>query len=229
MANWVNQELCLLGEKDVLDAWCKRAITGNFRADHALADEPTIRFAQVCPVRARDKALCTAEHRDGVIFRFCRTRVQAFVKIQTTWDHPRHFYLQRMARDWPGLSFCCAVNEDMGSFGGLIACIDGTVVDAVEDYDTDYEPREHRQRIRILQRKWQALIEADRPWRVVVPLKWRSRTVVDMDATFDDYARVFCFRSESECRRFASRRQGARVINASRSRQRTKTRPKQRV
>ncbi len=47
MANWVDQELCLLGEKDVLDAWCKRAITGNFRADHTLADEPTMRFARV--------------------------------------------------------------------------------------------------------------------------------------------------------------------------------------
>jgi hypothetical protein len=212
MPNWVDQEFALVGPKADLDRWCELAITGNFKADHTREDEPTILFDQVCPIRARDKRSCAEEHRNGVVFRFCRTRAQVHLTIHTSWDLPRHFYRERLLRDWPMLAFCCAANEDMGQFGGLVARFDGAVVDAIEDYDANYSRPEHARRIRSIQRTWRKVLEADRPWHAVVPLRWRARMVIDVDATFNDLANVFHFRSESECRRFVSRRKGAVMV-----------------
>ena len=68
------------------------------------------------------------EHTAAVLFRCLRAQAFLHVEMQSSWDYPRHFYATRMSRDWPTLQFICAINEDMGSFGGLVARMDGEFI-----------------------------------------------------------------------------------------------------
>jgi len=211
MPNWVEQSFAIVGPKEDIDRFCALAVTGDFRRDHTLEDEPTFRFSDVCPIRRPERRQCQDEHETGVLCRFVRTDIQAQFEIQTAWDFPRHFFLERLPRDWPRLAFCCAVNEDMESFGGIVAGFNGAATCAVEDYDGDYDPKAHRRPARSLLTRWNRLIQDGRPWRVQLPLRDRSRTVFKGAATFDDMAVHFTFVNEAECRRFAGRYKGSIV------------------
>ena len=214
MPNWVRQDLAIMGPADDIDRFCALAVTGDFRADHTLDDEPTFLFSTVCPIRPRDQRACVDEHESGVLFRFKRTQIQAQFGILTAWDIPRHFYLTRLLRDWPRLSFCCAVNdEDMESFGGVVGGFDGAAVDAVEDYDGDYDRKAHARRVRAVTARWDRLLQADRPWRVVgLAAFLRTRATYKTAATFDYMGWQFWFSSEEDCRRFAKRYKVAAVL-----------------
>jgi hypothetical protein len=74
----------------------------------------------------------TQDLRGAVLFQFLRSRTQASFNMQSSWTYPEHFYKTRLLRDWPTLQWCCAINEDMGHFQGLMAGIDGVVTDHVE-------------------------------------------------------------------------------------------------
>lgn len=211
MPNWVDQEFAITGPAGDIDRFCALAVTGNFRRDHTLDDEPTFLFAKVCPIRPRDRRACADEHVDGVLFRFARTEIQAHFNIQTSWDFPRHFYLQRLLRDWPRLSFCCAINEDMNNFGGVVAGFDGIAEDAVEDYVVPYDRKAHAKRVRPLTARWDRLIKAGRPWRAERPFEYRRLAIYKAPTTFDDLGWHFYFSAEEDCRRFAKRYKGTTI------------------
>jgi hypothetical protein len=211
MPNWADQEFAITGPAEDIDRFCALAVTGNFRRDHTLDDEPTFLFSKVCPIRPSDRRACADEHVDGVLFRFARTQVQAHFNIQTSWDLPRHFYLQRLLRDWPRLSFCCAINEDMNNFGGVLAGFDGIAVDAVEDYAVPYDRKAHAKRVRPLTARWDRLLRADRLWMAIRPLEYRRLAIYKAPATFDDMAWRFFFTAEEDCRRFAKRYKGTTI------------------
>lgn len=111
-------------------------------------------------------------HRRGAVPVPARAGVPACRDAVVEWDYPHHFYATRMSRDWPTLQFICAINEDMGSFGGIVARIDGKYTDLVADYDLSYDRRAHRRQMRKVQTRWGGVVEGDRPWRVDVPLKY---------------------------------------------------------
>jgi len=211
MPNWADQEFAITGPAEDIDRFCALAVTGNFRRDHTLDDEPTFLFSKVCPIRPSDRRACADEHVDGVLFRFARTQVQAHFNIQTSWDLPRHFYLQRLLRDWPRLSFCCAINEEMNNFGGVLAGFDGIAVDAVEDYVVPYDRKAHAKRVRPLTARWDRLLRADRFWMAIRPLEYRRLAIYKAPATFDDMAWRFFFSTEEDCRRFAKRYKGTTI------------------
>ncbi len=62
-----------------------------------------------------------------------RTRTQAFFSMITSWDYPAEFYA-RLALHWPTLAFACSVNEEMGSFGGIVIGVNGEATNLVEYY-----------------------------------------------------------------------------------------------
>lgn len=211
MPNWVDQELAIVGPAPCIDRFCELAVTGNLRRDHTLEDEPKFLFSKVCPIRRGDRRACTDQHDSGVLLRFVRTDTQAHFDIITAWDLPRHFYQCRLLRDWPELSFCCAVNEDMESFGGIVAGGEGAVAFAVEDYEAGYDRKAHARRARPLLLRWRRIVEGGRSWRVELPFRHRRRAVFKADATFNDLATEFLFATEAQCCRFARRYRGAVV------------------
>ena len=215
MPNWVDQELAVIGPADDMARFCALALTGNFRRDHTLDDEPTFRFDLACPILPRDAKACLEEHTAAVLFRCLRAQAFLHVEMQSSWDYPRHFYARRMARDWPTLQFICAINEDMGSFGGIVARIDGEYTDLVADYDLSYDRRAHRRQMRKVQTRWEALVEGDRPWRVDVPLKFYQWLTYKADATLDITGTSLRFRSEDDVRRFVTGRRHATVLKRS--------------
>lgn len=212
MPNWVDQEFEVLGPADDMARFCALAITGNFRRDHTLDDEPTFRFDLACPIAKGDEAACEEEHTSAVLFRCLRTQVFLHVEMQSSWDFPRHFYAVRMARDWPSLQFICAINEDMGSFGGLVARLGGERIDLVEDYEAGYDRRTHRARMRRVQKRWADARDGDRPWRVELPLKFYQWLAYRADATLDITGTSLRLRTEDEVRRLVARRTRADVF-----------------
>lgn len=215
MPNWVDQELAVLGPADDIARFCSLALTGNFRRDHTLDDEPTFRFDLACPILPKDAKACEEEHTAAVIFRSLRSNTFLRVEMKTSWDYPRHFYATRMARNWPRLQFNCAVNEDMGSFGGLVARIGGEYVDCVADYDTPYDRRSHGSRMGAVRKRWNALILGDRPWRVELPLKFYSHLAYRADATLDITGTTLRCRSREDVERFVKGRARVDVFRRS--------------
>ena len=56
---------------------------------------------------------------------------------------------------WPELSFACSVNEDMGTFGGIVMVLDGEVTNLVRDYGTrKYKRRRHAPHVRASLKRW---------------------------------------------------------------------------
>ena len=215
MPNWVDQELAVFGPADDMGRFCALALTGNFRRDHTLDDEPTFRFDLACPILPGDAEACIEEHTAAVLFRCLRAQSFLRVEMQSSWDFPRHFYETRMARDWPSLQFICAINEDMGSFGGLVACIDGQFIDLVADYEAPYNRRTHLRQMRKVQKRWGEFVEGDRPWRVDVPLKFYQWLAYKADASLDMTGTSLRFRGEDDVRRFAKGRKHADVFKRS--------------
>ena len=215
MPNWVDQELAVFGPTKDIERFCALAVTGNFRRDHTLDDEPTFRFDLACPIAPGEAEACAEEHTAAVMFRYLRTQVFAHVEMQSSWDYPRHFYAVRMARDWPSLQFICAINEDMGSFGGLVARIGDEVIDLVADYEAPYDRRSHRRQMRKVQKRWAELVDADRPWRVELPLKFFQWLTYRADATLDITGTTLRFGNEVDVRRFVKGRKHAEVFKRS--------------
>jgi hypothetical protein len=217
MPNWVDQEFVIVGPRDDLDRLCALAVTGNFRRNHTLDDEPTFHFDRVCPIAAADRRECEDEHRTAVLFQVLRSRTQASFSMQSSWTYPEHFYKTRLLRDWPTLQFCCAINEDMGQFQGLMAGIDGVVTDHVESAEAPYNRRRHLRRIGALKRRWAAVERAGRPWVVLLPFRFRTRPRYDADATFDVYGHMFHVPNEAEVRRLVRGRSAVRVCRRTRT------------
>ncbi len=217
MPNWVDQEFVIVGPREDLDRFCALAVAGNFRADHTLDDEPTFHFDLACPIRKQDARACGDEHRTAVLLQFLRSHTQACFQLQSAWTYPEHFYKVRLLRDWPTLQFCCAVNEDMGQFQGLMAGIGGVVTDHVESAEAPYHRRRHLRRIRALKRRWAAVERAGRPWVVWLPFRFRNRARYNADATFDTLGHMFHLPTEAEVRRLVLGRTAVRVCRRTRA------------
>lgn len=217
MPNWVDQEFVVVGPREDLDRFCGLAVTGNFRADHTLDDEPTFHFDRVCPITTADERDYADEPRTAVLFQFLRSRTQASFSMQSSWTFPEHFYKTRLLRDWPTLQFCCAINEDMGQFQGLMAGIDGVVTDHVESAEAPYDRRRYLRRIRALKRRWAGVERAGRPWVVVLPVRFRARAQYAADATFDVYGHMFHLPTEAEVRPLVRGRVAVRVYRRSKA------------
>jgi hypothetical protein len=217
MPNWVDQEFVIVGPRGDLDRFCALAVTGNFRRSHTLDDEPRFLFDRVCPITKAEARDCGDEHRTAVLLQFLRSHTQASFQLQSAWTYPEHFYKTRLLRGWPTLQFCCAVNEDMGQFQGLMAGIGGVVTDHVEGADAPYNRRRHLRRIRTLKRRWAGVERAGRPWVVLLPFRFRTRARYAADATFDVYGRMFHLPTETEVRRLVRGRTAVRVCRRTRT------------
>jgi hypothetical protein len=213
MPNWVDQEFVVNGPREDIDRFCALAVTGDVRRGNIFDDDgPTFHFDRVCAISRADARACEDEHRSAILLQVIRSHTQAQFSLQSSWTYPGHFYATRLLRDWPTLQFCCAINEDMGNFQGLIAGIHGTFFDCVESADAPYNRRRHLRRVRVLKRKWAQAVEADRPWRVVFPFRFRRRIWYDVDAAFDECGNILQLRSEAEVRSVIRRRRAVRVF-----------------
>jgi hypothetical protein len=174
--------------------------TGFVRARKRRSDD-VIDFRRVCPLGRRDPK-DTYTHESGVVVSSFRTRTQALFSFITSWDYPAAFY-ERLPRHWPDLSFFCSVNEDMGSFGGVIAVVGGQVHNLVHDYDVDYDRRQHARDVRALLKRWEAHAFGGRDWKLVALAAWEHR-YMPFDAQFDDLFWFF-FRTREEMAAFRNR------------------------
>ena len=216
MPNWADQNFSVIGPPEDIDRFCALAVSGNFRRDHSLDDEPRFHFDRVCPYREADRPPYDDEHADAVLYQFTRSRTQAHFWMQSSWSYPEHFYTVRLPRDWPSLQFTCAINEDMGNYQGVIAGIGGTVTDTVEEcWREGYNRRRHLRRVRTLAGRWTAIDLADRPWVVVLPFRYRSRVHYDADARFFEEGHTLWLRTEAEVRRLLRGRTAAQVFRLS--------------
>lgn len=208
MPNWVDQDFFVIGPPSDLETFCERAVTGTFgRARRSWRDEPTFRFDRACPLRGKEKRL--DQHRSAILYRYVRSQTEAYFHLQTSWSYPEHFYLTRFAKEWPTLQFCCAVNEDMGNFGGVLASIDGNVIDLVS---APNDVPAQRKLVRRLLREWRSVTTRDRPWVVQLPLRYIQRVQYGVDAAFEDeYTNVLYLKSERDVRRLVRRRKSAAV------------------
>jgi hypothetical protein len=208
LPNWVDQDLFVIGPPSDLERFCERGVTGTFgRARKSWRDEPTFRFDRACPLCGTEKRL--DEHRSAILYRYVRSHTEAYFQLQTSWSYPEHFYLTRLTRDWPTLQFCCAVNEDMGNFGGVVAGIDGNITDLVS---APNDVRAQRKLVRQLMREWRRVASRDRPWMVQLPLRYIQRVQYGVDAVFEDeYANVLYLKSERDVRRLVRGRKSAVV------------------
>lgn len=208
MPNWVDQDLFVIGPAVDLDRFCKRAVTGKFGRARTWREEPAFRFDRACPLRGKEKRI--DEHQSAILYRYVRSLTAAYFQLQTSWSYSEHFFLTRLPRDWPTLQFCCAVNEDMGNFGGVLAGIDGNVTDLVS---APSDVRAQRKRVRGLLREWRRIALQDRPWMVQIPLRYARRVTYGVDAVFkDEYANILYLRSERDVRRLVRRRKAALVL-----------------
>ena len=125
----------------------------------------------------------------------------------TSWDYPAEFYA-RLAEGWPALNFVCSVNEEMGSFGGVVMVLNGEVTNLVQDYDeVGYSRRTHSRRVKKLLDTWGEFLTAGRDWRLAAAHLWERKSLA-ADAHFDDDL-WFYFRSREEMASFRAKYGGA--------------------
>jgi len=197
MPNWVEQDLHVVGPKLEVDRFVR---TGFIRRKGRGTDN-LLSFARLCPLKRRDRR-DTYTHESGVVLSHFRTHTQVLFSLITNWNYPATFY-SRLATHWPSLSFVCAVNEDMGSFGGILMALDGEVTNLVRDYDAGYDRRSHRREVRALLKRWGQFLTEARPWRLVPNAAWAS-TPMPFDAHFDDDF-WFYFLTREDLARFKGR------------------------
>jgi len=195
MPNWVEQNLHVIGPKHEID----RFIRTGFKRRRLHQD--TLSFTKLCPL-SRSEPKDTYTHEGGVVLIHFRTRTEAHFAMQTSWDYPAAFY-QRLPKYWPNLTFVCAVNEEMGQCGGVIAVMQGEVHELVRDFDASYDRRQHRRQVRSVLRRVDALVAKGRPWRLMPYSAWEHR-YIPFDAVFDDEF-WFYFRTREEMTAFAAR------------------------
>lgn len=118
----------------------------------------------------------------------------------TAWVYPEKFYT-RLAKHWPELSFICSVNEQMGSFGGIVMVLDGKVTDLVRDYRVrGYSRAAHARQVRAAIKRWAKITSGGRDWRVIAHHPW-DRGRMPFDAHLDDDF-WFYFKTREEMMRF---------------------------
>jgi hypothetical protein len=198
MPNWVEQTLHVAGRKTDVDRFIKTGFLPRTKGqfDHLLD------LHRLCPLE-RGEPKETYTHDSAVVLERSRTKTQAAFEMITSWDYPARFYA-RLAVHWPTLAFCCTVNEEMGSFGGLLVVLNGEVTDLVEDYGTaEYSRRAHKRRIRKALDGWGAFLTAGRDWRLVPKEPW-VRLSRPFDAHFDEDGWYY-FRSRDEMLKFRAR------------------------
>lgn len=197
MPNWTEQTLHVVGSKADVDRFVR---TGFVRRNPEQWDD-VLDFMRLCPLGRRERK-DTYTHPSGVVLEHCRTKTQAMFTMITSWDYPAEFYA-RLAKHWPSLGFVCAVNGEMGDFGGVLMALDGEAVNLVKDYTGDYSRRTHGREIRALLKRWMAFLTADRAWRLEPEIAWERRSV-PFDAHFDDNF-SFYFRSRADMAAFRKR------------------------
>jgi hypothetical protein len=145
----------------------------------------------------------TYTHESAVVLTRSRTKTQAAFEMITSWDYPAEFYA-RLTAHWPALAFCCTVNEEMGSFGGLLMVLNGEVTSLVEDYGAEgYSRRAQSRRIRKALDGWGAFLITGRDWRLDPKEPWLRRSRL-FDAHFDEDGWYY-FRSRDEMLKFRAR------------------------
>lgn len=138
-----------------------------------------------------------------------RTRTQACFVLHSAWSYPLAFY-ERLAHFWPTLTFMSSVNEDMGTYGGVVLVMDGEVTDLVKDYNTDYDRRTHRRQVRKAIDTWGEAVTAGYDWRLIAHEPW-THTSMPFDARFDDDFWFF-FRTRDEMLGFRARYGGRMTL-----------------
>jgi hypothetical protein len=198
MPNWVEQNLHVVGTKAEVDRFIQTGFLprkeGQF--DHLLD------LHRLCPLK-RGEPKGTYTHDSAVVLARSRTKTQASFEMITSWDYPAEFYA-RLATHWPALAFCCTVNEEMGSFGGIVVVLNGDAIDLVEGYDAgDYSRRTHKRDIRKALDGWGAFLTSDRDWRLMPKEPWLRRSR-PFDAHFDDDGWYY-FKSREAMLKFRAR------------------------
>ena len=218
MPNWVEQDLVVVGPREDMERFVSLAVEVPPRQEQRQGWLPVFAFNRVCPLRPDEERSAEGDPEDGLILQVTWSHTAAYFFIHSAWQHPQHFYLVRLLRDWPSLSFCCAVNEELNQFGGLIAGIDGAVTDLVWDYDSRYNRRSHAGRISSLKRRFGRVLRDGRPFQVFLRFRPRPlRVHYGVDATFDQDGWPLYLRTEAECRRLIRNRPDAIVLRQSRA------------
>lgn len=198
MPNWVEQDMHVVGSKADIDRFIQ---TGFIRRNKDQFDD-LLDLRRLCPLNRREPKR-TYTHDSAVVLMQYRTKTQAFFGMITSWQYPAEFYA-RLPLHWPSLGFACSVNEDMGSFGGIVMALNGELTNLVEDYgEAGYSRRAHARRIRAATNHWGDFLSADRDWRLLAHEPWEHRSM-SVDAHFDDDF-WFYFRSRQEMARFRAR------------------------
>ena len=170
MPNWAEHELHVVGEKADID----RLVRVGYRFGD-------LDFMRLCPPRRGE----TYEPDCGLVNIHCRTKTQALFSMVTAWDYAPNFYKQ-LPIHWPDLAFGCAVNGEMGDFGGVLMALDGEFVDVVREYGAaGYDRRKHAREVRRVRRRWTQFLIEGREWRVRGHYAWKNRSM-PVDAHFDD-------------------------------------------
>jgi len=101
---------------------------------------------------------------------------------------------------------------------GLIAGIDGTVTDLVQDFDWRCNKRSYTARAGALKSRFGRVLRDGRPFQVFLRFRPRPlRVHYGVDATFDQDGWPLCLRTEAECRRLIRNRPDAIVLRQSRA------------
>ena len=179
MANWVDQDLHVVGRKTDLDRFIRTGFTRQRRGEWS----DQLHLDKLCP-RRRGEQRDSDQPATAIVLGQVRTRTQALFSIQTRNVYPDAFY-RRLPKKWPALSFVASVNEDMSNFGGVVMVLDGEVTDLVRSYGPKYDRRGHGREVRRAAKRWGDFLTAERPW-CVVPKKAIEPGSVPFDAHFDD-------------------------------------------
>lgn len=197
MANWVDQDLHVVGRKADVDRFIRTGYTRHRRGEL----DDLLHLDALCP-RPRGERRDPYEPTTAVVLNHLRTRTQVLFSMQTRNAYPAAFY-QRLASKWPTLSFVATVNEDMNNFGGIVAVIGGEVTDLVRDYSAGYDRRAHAREVRALLKAWGEFFSAERPW-CVIPKSAVEPGSMPFDAHFDDNFWFF-FRTREDAAAFRAR------------------------
>ena len=202
MANWVDQDLHVVGRKTDIDRFIRTGVRRQRGGDEVL------RLHKLCPPRGGVKR-DPYQPAEAIVLNRLRTRTQALFSMQTRNVLPETFY-QALPKRWPELSFAAGVNEEMGNFGGVVIVLGGKVTNLVLDYGPDYDRRSHAREVRRIMKAWGDWLTLERPWSV------DPKTAVEpgslpFDAHFDDDFRFF-LRTREEAAAFRARFGGGRVM-----------------
>ena len=205
MPNYTTQDLHVVGNKADID----RFIRTGFSRHHEGDFDDLLLFTRLCPLKRRE-AKTTYMHDSGIVLTHFRTRTQALFSMITGNGYTPEFY-ERLARHWPGLSFGCAVNEEMNAYGGILLVHGGKYVNLVKDYDEPgYSRRIHAREIRKALNEWGKFLTAGRSW-VVLPFSAWEHRYMPFDAHFDDDF-WFYFKNAEDVARFKARYRTSGVL-----------------